>query len=582
MLLSLISFFFLFASPILAQTDFTITENIEYNLDLQGNASVTHQVDIQNNFSQIYPKEYQIQIHGLPLSNLNASDNQGNILQSFSSQNENTTINLKFSHPNLGKNQITSFKMSYHISELAKHKGKTWEISLPQSANDAISQSQITLITPSEYGNLSFSSIKANFKSAADKNVLNFQNNTPSKILIIFGNYQLFNFKLSYYLKNPSADTVSTSIALIPETRTQNVFYQSISPAPQDISLDSDGNWLAKYQLSPNQEIEVIAEGQVKTGVHSLEKTVINSTSYLQEQAFWPINNPEIKDLSSTLNTPKSIYRYVVDHLDYNFDRLNSASRLGALAALSNPQNSLCTEFTDLFVTLARSRGIPAREIEGYAYSNNSKIKPTNSQSDILHAWPEYYDSQNQIWKAVDPTWEKTTNGIDYFDDLDLNHITFVIHGQNSELPLPPGSYKNPQGEKSVFIDFANTEISSETTLPTLSLQKNTLLIKNSSPSFYQDLNISLPELNFTHKIDKLLPYSSQSISLKEPSFFTSLLSKYQRLNLHLETSSGQNMDVSLKYPRHFLNLTIVIVTSILLLALSGIIITSKHHEKNT
>ncbi|NCC70435.1 hypothetical protein EOM09_02540, partial [bacterium] len=43
---------------------------------------------------------------------------------------------------------------------------------------------------------------------------------------------------------------------------------------------------------------------------------------------------------------------------------------------LNLPNSSICTDFTDLFITLARAKGIPAREVQGFAYTNNSKIKP--------------------------------------------------------------------------------------------------------------------------------------------------------------------------------------------------------------
>ena len=149
------------------------------------------------------------------------------------------------------------------------------------------------------------------------------------------------------------------------------------------------------------------------------------------------------------------------------------------MSAVNFPNSSLCTEFTDLFVTLARHKNIPAREIEGFAYSNNSKIKPINQNSDVLHAWPEYYDSARQQWIQVDPTWEKTTNGIDYFNDLDLNHLTFVIHGFQSDFPLPPGSYKKNSTDKSVFVDFATEELKPDLVTPKIDLINQSITIKN-------------------------------------------------------------------------------------------------------
>lgn len=575
------SFPFLFSIPTYAVSDFSINENIEYLINSSGQATVTHKIDITNNFSQIYPQEYQIQIHGLPLSDLSATDDQGNILTSFSSQNETSQIKLKFNEPKVGKNQTTSFKLIYRISELAKHKGKTWEISLPQLTDSSLNNTQITLKTPSDFGSLSFASVPAKFEDGLNQNTISFQNNSHAKILIILGNYQLFNFKLNYTLKNTTPSTITSEIALIPDTYSQSVYYQSISPPPISINVDPDGNWLAKYQLKGQEELNITATGQVKTGL-KLSGQISNFDNYLQPQTFWAVNDPQIQDISKNLTNPRSIYDYVVNTLNYNYDRLNSPGRLGSLAAIIDPNNSLCTEFTDLFVTLARAKGIPAREIEGFAYSNNPKIKPVSLQNDVLHAWPEFYDSATKSWKATDPTWGKTTNGIDYFNDLDLNHITFVTHGLNSQNPLPPGSYKKEAGEKSISIDFATEEIKTESALPVITFKNGQLLLHNYTPNSQKNLLLSISDLNFNQEIGTILPYSTKELFIPKMSFWESLSPKHQKITLILKNSNEQISTQTINYSPHFINLGISIIAGLIILTTSGIIITSITHEKNS
>jgi len=82
-------------------------------------------------------------------------------------------------------------------------------------------------------------------------------------------------------------------------------------------------------------------------------------------------------------------------------------------------------EFTDTFITLVRALGIPAREINGYAYAQNDRLRPLGLEQDVLHSWPEYYDFASQTWQQVDPTWGNTTGGLDYFHKFDLDHFTF-------------------------------------------------------------------------------------------------------------------------------------------------------------
>ncbi|KXK11872.1 MAG: Transglutaminase-like superfamily protein [Microgenomates bacterium OLB23] len=102
---------------------------------------------------------------------------------------------------------------------------------------------------------------------------------------------------------------------------------------------------------------------------------------------------------------------------------------------------AVCTEFTDLFVALAREKGIYARELQGYGYSTKQNIRPLSLVTDVLHAWPEFYEPAQNTWIQVDPTWEDTS-GIDYFTGFDVNHIVFAIHGKSSTTPLPAGFYK--------------------------------------------------------------------------------------------------------------------------------------------
>src|SRR3989344_2583826 len=129
-------------------------------------------------------------------------------------------------------------------------------------------------------------------------------------------------------------------------------------------------------------------------------------------------------------------------------------------------------EFTVLFIALARAAGIPAREVNGFAYTQNEKERPLSLVKDVLHAWPEYYDSDIQTWVMVDPTWGNTTGGVDYFYTLDFDHFAFVIKGVNSSYPIPAGGYKISQDlqTKDININFGDNF---GTPTQTLSLSEN-------------------------------------------------------------------------------------------------------------
>jgi hypothetical protein len=142
-------------------------------------------------------------------------------------------------------------------------------------------------------------------------------------------------------------------------------------------------------------------------------------------------------------------------------------------------------EYTDLFIALARAAGIPAREINGYAYTENPEIQPLSLVADVLHSWPEYWDEQKQVWIPIDPTWGSTTGGVDFFSKLDLRHFTFVIHGKDDTTPYPPGSYKlGPSPQKDVFVNFGQ--------LPKERISKPEInaKVKNSLPFMHTQISV--------------------------------------------------------------------------------------------
>ncbi len=557
--------------------DFSLRQDINYYFDNNGHASVQHHYQIINNFSQIYPQEYTLEFPGTDIDNISAHDNVGNILTKVQKQSDHLDILLRFNRPQIGKNQATIFTLSYRQLNLAKPKGTTREIELPQftypNDNDVIN---LYLDIPSNYGELSFSSVgQPQVSPTGTRLQLTLTNSQIKnhKILLIFGNYQLFDFDLSYLLKNPNQQPITTEISLPPDTSGQQILFRSITPLPQNVRSDPDGNWLASYQLNPNQQLEIEVLGQAKIFPPKFTPISIDQSIYLQEQRFWPVNSPSIKNIALSLTTPKDIYNFVTNKLTYNYNLITQAKRRGAISALESPDNSLCTEFTDLFVTLARAKNIPAREIEGYAVTNNPKIKPINTNTDILHAWPQYYHSQKQTWIDVDPTWGKTTHGIDYFNELDLNHFTFTIHGLNSQLPPPPN--------KSVLVTYATDNLPPTDFPPEIRFDQNrilqnpTIVIRNLNNHSLTNLTVDLSAASFSAKIDHLPPFGHQIIKL--PKIFWS-----QILNFEVHADESPSKQIRITNNFHYLHLCLLIATLITFLSIGGIILTIGRTHKST
>jgi len=586
MILFLLILFFTQISPVLAAGEFSINQNISYQIDQQGNALVGQEIELVNNYSEIYPKEYQVTLSSKDITNITGSDNVGDIVKNINKQNDTSVIDIKFNQANVGKNKTTKFKLNYSLPKLATQKGNTWEIPLPDhqdlQAGDNIN---INLIVPSNFGSLSFNSVRPkNIISLNDQTQISFDSDNVKnkKILLIFGNYQVFDFDFKYFVENPTNHSAISEIAIPPQTDNQKIIYQEINPLPQNIRIDTDGNWLAQYQLSANQSLEINVSGQAKIIHSNITQSNIDINQYLKSTEFWPTSDSSIIQIANTLKSPKDIYNYVVNTLNYNYDNINSAQRKGAINALLSPNESLCTEFTDLFITLARSRGIPAREVEGFAYTNNSKIKPINTNADVLHAWPQYYDSSKKTWISIDPTWGKTTNGIDFFNDLDPNHFAFVFHGINSQNPPPPGAYKNNQNIKTVKIEFSQKEIKAQYLPLKIEIindkfyQSPKIKIFNPNYNSISQVEISLPILKWQKNITQIPPISSINMDLPTIPLIKSILPTFYKLKININSADFSSYQISVNQPKFYLNLIIFTALIVTLIGIGGIIFKRK------
>src|SRR3989339_1612303 len=446
--------FILFLTPYLLSfpvnaADFKTDYQVEYNLSQSQenlNSQVNFKIKIVNLKTEVYVSKFSISFpNTFSINNLKTSDDNGYITPKVTTDEDKTKIELEFSNPTIGKDSINTFFLSFDQANLFKINGKVWEVVLPVIENTQ-NESYNVIVNLPETTNKKIS-ISKPYPDLITGNKIIWNNPKTKTIYAVFGDVQVYNSELIYHLKNDQIYPIFTEVAFPPETANQKIFLQSVNPPPESVRMDEDGNYLGKYFLKPLETKIII----YKSLIEVYSKTRDNATAYfraaigqqknylLTAKKYWQISQiDKIKNITQ----PKEIYDFVTSSLKYNYNKINSNNkRLGADVVLSNPDQAVCMEFTDLFIAIAREKGIYSREIQGYGFSLDQKLQPLSLSSDILHAWPEYYDTKTENWIAVDPTWENTS-GINYFSSFDLNHIAFVIHGKNPEYPLPAGMYK--------------------------------------------------------------------------------------------------------------------------------------------
>ena len=530
--------FYFFPQMVHAEDAFAVDSNVTYKVDESGKTSVNYDITLENLYSTLYAKTYALTLQSTEASNISAVDDNGNQIPETSTVNGNDlTINLAFKNAVVGKSAKRHFLISYQNSSFAVKTGEVWEIFIPKLADDAIFKNyKVNLIVPDSFGQEAYMSPEPlttsdtnGFKSYS----FNKESVSAAGVTAGFGQFQVFSFNLSYHLENPLSSNSQTQIALPPDTAFQKIYFSKIDPKPNDVQIDEDGNWLAIYKLTPRQRIDVNVAGSVQifASYRSFPKPDSRTLSdNLQPTIYWQSNNSQIKALAAKLKTPEAIYDFVTKTLKYDTERVQpNVQRMGAVSALGSPNQAICMEFTDLFIAIARAAGIPAREVNGYAYTDNPSLQPLSLVNDVLHAWPEYYDTNKGAWIPVDPTWG-ATSGEDYFNKMDLRHFAFVVHGLSDTTPYPPGSYKlgtNPQ--KDVYVSFGTLPADrnsipqiSLNTDPTIPFFESTYTVKvyNPGPS---SLDSFYPTIYFDNKersrafVQVLPPYSTYTSQIKIP-----------------------------------------------------------------
>jgi len=526
--------FFLLILPIhVIAADFKTNYKAQYFLtqDFEKiNSEVKYAINITNLNEGYYVSKFTLSFpETFSIENIKASDDSGEVIPKISTDKKNIDIELVFNNPNVSLGSQNNFYLTFNQKNLFTINGNIWEVILPVLKKESDENYQVDVILPNNTDKKI--SISKPAPSTISQNTITWINPKTKTIYAIFGDNQFYDLKLDYYLYNPRLTNGYFDIAFPPDMTYQKIFIKKIDPAPNMSYLDEDGNFLGRYILKPREKIKVkfnalaqiFTKPREEVKAYEFNKLKLQKRYLLSESIYWKIDDV---NKYKNLQTPENIYNYLTSTFNYAYNRISKdIKRLGAEFALKNPNMAVCTEFSDSFVALSREKGIFSREIQGYGYSNDSDLRPLSLVADVLHSWPQYYDVTKNLWTSIDPTWENTS-GIDYFSSFDLNHIAFVIHGRQSNYPLPAGMYKLEDTRDVIVIptiekpkDEINLDISTNLsdTINKNKVYKGKLKIINKSniilysvpiEIFSKKLQIYLSKKN----IDVIAPYEEVSI----------------------------------------------------------------------
>ena len=199
----------------------------------------------------------------------------------------------------------------------------------------------------------------------------------------------------------------------------QDVYFSKLDPEPKEVLTDDEGNLIAVFAIPSHQETTVSVEGYAV--VKRLEKKITNEnsgelsdippskyTKYLNPAEFWEVKDASIiaraqellGEKSNVYDVIETNYNHIVESIDYSeVKRFGINERQGALKTLQGGA-AVCMEYSDLFLTLSRAQGIPARAAFGYGY--DARLE---EQGQDAHQWVQVFIPEQNEWISVDVTW---------------------------------------------------------------------------------------------------------------------------------------------------------------------------------
>lgn len=527
--------FFVSINYIYANESFIVDLDSSYKINENGSTNVNYKYTIQNIKTESFAESLTLHLNNLNPSNITVSTEDGTLLNHELNKFENNqTLLIKLPVSFVGRGNVFSINVNFDDINLSHITGGALEINIPKNTYDNYNSFLLSIYVPKSFGKEAYIDPKPAYKDEDDNYFIykyEKKDHYNKKIAAVFGVYQVYKYSLKFNIENKNILSKSIYLPVPPDTGYQRSYIQSINPKPVNIESDKDENWIAEFILKPFSKEIVKIEGNIKVFPNPSFPSIQSPQNILANLAstqYWPSDNKSIIDTAKNLSSTENIYKYVIDTLTYDNTKIGEENkRLGAIHALSQPSKSICTEYSDLFITLSRSAGIPAREIQGYAYSDNPQIQPLSLVSDILHSWPQYWDIQKNNWISVDPTWEDTS-GNNYFNSFDMKHIAFVIHGTDDTNPLPPGNYRFTNDiQKDVYVTLQENDLVQVSDFK-LSYNKkfsfnpfkkifDVIFTNNgsSSVSINYSIDSEIDDFDTEGQIENLLPFSKKIIPIE-------------------------------------------------------------------
>lgn len=287
--------------------------------------------------------------------------------------------------------------------------------------------------------------------------------NATSDLLGVIEKQDAFEF--SYKVTLPEITAASKIWIPIPQSdRFQTVEIQSIEAPVSHQVLEEKGygNFIFYMELLPEHSGEQL---ELVYDVQRQEKTPYEEeafpTKYLNASLLMPVGDRfqiladsiiGSKRNDGTIMQARALYDYIIDNMKYiKAGKYGTGDAVYACDALTGN----CTEFHSLFISLARSAGIPSR------FGVGASIPSDRDEGGIdgYHCWAEFY-AEGKWWPVdISEANKYTALATYYFGRHPANRIEFT---RGRDLLLKPGPSSGPIN----FLAYPVMEIGKDPAFP--------------------------------------------------------------------------------------------------------------------
>ncbi len=258
----------------------------------------------------------------------------------------------------------------------------------------------------------------------------------------------IYTTTINYMVQNVGSNTALNSRVLIvlfdnfsgwasQEVLSEQITVDGSPISPQIFSTD-DNRWttISLGNLAPGESktISVVQVLRVSSVDLSIGPSSVGTTFPTELNTYtvpiddlYESDSPAIQALAQQLTDgitnpyykARRIFDYLLENLDYELQQTEHSALWGLQAGRGD-----CTEFSNLFIALARAAGIPAKSVSGFGYL--ALYTPgTGTDTELRHAWSIFY-LPNYGWVPADAVWPQY---IGSFGETGYDHIVGSVTG---------------------------------------------------------------------------------------------------------------------------------------------------------